>query len=92
MPERDQLAAQLVVVVDAAVEDDRQPERLVAHRLRATLAEVDDRQPPVDHADAVRPRGRTRPARAAASPRRSAPRVAIHPAVAPDLDAEAAHF
>src|SRR3954468_18440675 len=45
-------AAQLAVVVDAAVEDDGQPERLVAHRLRAPLGEVDDGEAAVDHPDA----------------------------------------
>ena len=48
-----ELRAQLAVVVDAAVEDDREAERVVAHRLRAELGEVDDRQPPVHHPGAA---------------------------------------
>ena len=46
-----QLLAQLLVVVDAAVEDQRQPEVAVDHRLRAARGQVDDRQPPVPERD-----------------------------------------
>ena len=61
-----ELAPQLAVVVDAAVEDDRQPELGVDHRLRAALGEVDDPQPPVAQGDARRaPTPRGRPGRAA---------------------------
>src|SRR5215216_4229770 len=42
-----QLGSQLLVVVDATVEDQAQPELRVHHRLRPIHAQVDDRQPPV---------------------------------------------
>ncbi len=48
-----ELRPQLAVVVDDPVEDDRQSERRVDHRLRAALGEVDDRQPPVGEAGAA---------------------------------------
>ena len=41
------LFAQLLVVVDAAVEHQRQPEITVDHRLGAVGGQVDDRQPPM---------------------------------------------
>ena len=90
MPERLELGAQLAVVVDAAVEDDRS--EAVAHRLRAALGQVDDRQPPVHeacvsvepHAGAVRPARRERLAH-------PLERRAIRPRPPAQLDAEAAH-
>ena len=65
----------------------------VAHRLRAELGEVDDRQPPVHHPDAAvdphaRPVGPARRQRGA----HALERVTVRRAVAPDLDAEAAHL
>jgi hypothetical protein len=42
-----ELGPQVAVVVDDPVEDDRQPERVIGHRLRAALGQIDDRQPPV---------------------------------------------
>src|SRR3546814_1550612 len=54
-----QLPAQLAVVVDAAVEGDRQPHVGVDHRLRRGLGEVDDLQPAVPQGDlAVLPEAR----------------------------------
>ena len=63
MAKRDQLGAQLGIVVDAAIEGDGQPERGVDEGLRGRLREVDDLEPPVaepgrpaqNHARAVRP-------------------------------------
>ena len=63
--QRLELAPQLAVVVDAAVEHQRQAEHRVAHRLRRALRQVDDLEPPVaerdaparDHALAVRAAG-----------------------------------
>ncbi len=46
-----ELAAQLAVVVDAAVEDDRHAELGVEHGLGGGLGEVDDRQAAVAHGD-----------------------------------------
>ena len=63
-----QLRAQLAVVVDAAVEDDGEAERLVDHRLRAARRQVDDREPPVREPDRpVDPDALRRPARAGRS-------------------------
>ena len=50
-PTRGELIAQRLIVVDLAVEDDRQ--RAAMHRLRAGRREVDDRQPPVREPDAL---------------------------------------
>ena len=44
MPERGQLAAKLMMVVDLSVEDDDDVTALVAHRLRRGVGEVDDLQ------------------------------------------------
>ncbi len=56
MPVALELGAQLLVVVDAAVEHQGQPERRVDHRLRAGDREVDDREPSVHQRHrAVRP-------------------------------------
>src|SRR4051812_9435190 len=87
MAKRPQLGAQLVVVVDAAVEDDRQ--LAVAHRLRAQFGQIDDRQSLVDHADTVaQPEpGAVRPARRQHGAH-ALERVAVD---APQLHAEAAH-
>ena len=80
------------MVVDAAVEDDREAERVVAHRLRAGLGEVDDGQPPVDH-----PGGAVEPDAVAVGPARgergvhALERRAVGSLVPPQLDAEAAH-
>ncbi len=88
-----ELRPQLAVVVDAAVEDDRQAPVVIHHRLGAGLGEVDDLQPPVDEAD---PPGD--PAAVAIGPARSQGRrhalergqVRRRPR-AGDLPAEAAH-
>jgi len=48
-----EFGAQLGIVVDAAVERDREAEFAVAHRLRGLLREVDDLQPSVAEAGAV---------------------------------------
>jgi hypothetical protein len=45
-----ELGAQLLVVVDAAVEDRGQAELVVHHRLAAGRRQVDDRQPAVPKA------------------------------------------
>ena len=58
-----ELAAQLAVVVDAAVEGDDEPEVGVHQRLGRPVAEVDDLQPPVGQRDAVQ-----RPCPAAVGP------------------------
>ena len=49
-----ELRPQLLVVVDDAVEDDRQAELVVDHRLRAALGEVDDREPAMHERRPVR--------------------------------------
>ena len=49
--QRFEFAAQLAVIVDAAVEDQGQAERRIAHRLRPALAQIDDLQPPVAEGD-----------------------------------------
>ena len=46
-----QFLAQIPVVVDAAVEDQGEPEVAVYHRLSAADRQVDDRQPPVAEGD-----------------------------------------
>ena len=75
-----ELAPQLAVVVDAAVEDDRQPELGVDHRLRAALGEVDDPQPAMTEGDgAVRPGARRRPGHAAPARRPSGPPARCRP-------------
>jgi len=51
VPVGSELLAQLLVVVDAAVEHQRQPEIGVDHRLCASRGQVDDRQPPVAECD-----------------------------------------
>ena len=87
-----ELRAQLAVVVDDPVEDDRQPERVVDHRLRAALGQVDDREPPVGEPGApVQPQPRpVRPARRQhlAHPRQ---RLPVRRRVAPQLTGDAAH-
>jgi hypothetical protein len=50
-----QFLAELLVVVDAAVEDQGEPELLVGHRLGAGLGQVDDLEPAVAERD--RPAG-----------------------------------
>ena len=58
-----QFVAQLLVVVDAAVEHQRQPEVAVHHRLGAAGGQVDDRQSPMPEGDppcATTPRNRAR--------------------------------
>src|ERR1051326_628273 len=51
MSTRRQLVAQLLIVVDLAVEDDR--ERAVVHRLRTGGGEIDDRQAPMSESGAA---------------------------------------
>src|SRR3546814_10011625 len=88
-----QLPAQLAVVVDAAVEGDRQPHVGVDHRLRRGLGEVDDLQPAVPQGDlAVLPEARA--VRASPPPRvghRSDRRDVRRLLVRSDLSAESAH-
>src|SRR5690606_31101692 len=48
---RGELVAQLPVVVQAAVERDRQAERRIAHRLLRMLGQVDDAQPAMRQCD-----------------------------------------
>ncbi len=73
MTERLQLLAQFRVVVDGAIEDQCESGRVIAHGLRGTFRQVDDRQSPVSQRDrAVEP---------GAAAVRSAPRERIrHPA------------
>ena len=47
-----QLGAYVEMVVDLAVESDRQPPAIAAHRLRAGLRQLDDREPAVPERDA----------------------------------------
>src|SRR5690348_4631136 len=54
LPERRELAAQLLEVVDLAVERDHATGCAVDHRLRAGLAQVEDREPAVRKHDVVR--------------------------------------
>jgi hypothetical protein len=75
-----QLLAQLLVVVDAAVEGDRQAQRGVDEGLRGGFGQVDDLQPAVAEAD--RPRSTT--------PAPSGPRGAIASAIFSIRAAEAA--
>ena len=87
-----ELLPQLAVVVDDPVEDDRQPERLVDHRLRAALGQVDDREPPVrEPARRRRARARRRRARAARARAHAQQRVAVRRRAAPQLTGDAAH-
>ena len=60
-----ELGAQLLVVIDAAVEHERQAELGIDHRLLAALGQVDDLEPPVAerHAPARHDAFRVRPAR-----------------------------
>ncbi len=59
VPVAGQLAAQILVVVDAAVPADGQPQLRIDHRLRARLGQVDDLQTPVAERDpALRPHTR----------------------------------
>lgn len=51
-PSADQLVAELAVVVDAAVEREREAVFLGDHRLGAGVTHVDDAQPPVHESDA----------------------------------------
>ena len=48
-----QLAPQFTVVVDAAVEDDGEPQARVGHRLLGGLREIDDAQPAMGQRDAA---------------------------------------
>ncbi len=92
MAELLELAAQLAMVVDAAVERDREAERLVAHRLRSALRQVDDRQPPV-HEPGVAVEPQAVAVGAARRERRAHPleRRAVGAPSGADLEAEAAH-
>ena len=88
-----QFLAQLLVVVDAAVEHRDQPQRRVHHRLGAGRGEVDDGQPPVRERDrAVVPQ--PVPVRAARLHHRRDARHRVdvgRAAVEPDLTAHSAH-
>jgi hypothetical protein len=87
-----ELAPKLVVVVDAAVEDDRRSQLGVDHRLGARAGRIDDLQAPVSQRDAsARPRARA--VRAAVAHRRgdALDGVAVGRSTRRELAGEAAH-
>src|SRR5690606_26687888 len=88
-----ELAPELVVVVDAAVEGDGEPELGVDHRLGRPLAQVDDLQAPVpERHRSLGPE--PRPVRPSVAHRRCHPRHGGRVGRAPgeiDLTAEATH-
>ena len=50
---RAQFAAQLAVIIDAAVEHDRQPELGIDHRLLRRNVEIDDAEPAMSERNAI---------------------------------------